>query len=217
MRIAAGDRKTAAIIRDAAMELFAERGTSGVTVREIASKAGVSPGLVTHHFGTKAALKEAVDRRVSQEFGEMLGQLGHIGQEGVATSLAAQFAGRLEREPTLAGYVRRLLVDGGEQADRLFAQMFETTLRELRSLAVAGIARPADDEHTRAAFLLANDLALGVLRRQIEHVAGIDPLAGEGLIRWSAVALDVYTRGLFTPSAPASAPAQAGRLPGSPG
>ncbi|HZD67939.1 MAG TPA: TetR family transcriptional regulator [Actinomycetes bacterium] len=216
MRIATEDRKTAAIIRDAAMELFAERGTSGVTVREIASKAGVSPGLVTHHFGTKAGLKEAVDRRVSQEFGEMLAQLDHIGQQGAGTSLAALFADRLDREPALAGYVRRLLVDGGEPADSLFAQMFETTLTGMRSLARAGIVRPADDEHVRAAFLLANDLAMVLLRRQIEHVAGIDPLAGEGLIRWSAEVLDVYAKGLFTSSVPTPAPAPASRLPGSP-
>jgi TetR/AcrR family transcriptional regulator, regulator of cefoperazone and chloramphenicol sensitivity len=216
MRIATEDRTTAAIIRDAAMELFAERGTSGVTVRQIASAAGVSPGLVTHHFGTKARLKEAVDRRVSREFAEMLAQLDRIGQEGAGSSLAALFADRLDREPALAGYVRRLLVDGGEPADSLFAQMFEATLTGLRSLTRAGAARPADDEHVRAAFLLANDLAMVVLRRQIEHVAGIDPLAGDGLIRWSAEVLDVYTRGLFTSSSPAPAPAPASQLPGPP-
>ncbi len=198
------------------MELFAERGVSGVTVRAIASAAGVSPGLVTHHFGTKARLKEAVDRRVSQEFGEMLAQLDQIGHGGAGASLAALAAELLDREPALAGYVRRLLVDGGEPADRLFAQMFEATLAGLRSLARAGAVRPSDDERMRAAFLLANDLVLVVLRRQIERVAGIDPLARDGLVRWTAVSLEVYTKGLFTSSAPASAPAPATGPPRSP-
>lgn len=184
------------------MELFAERGTAGVTVREIAAAAGVSPGLVTHHFGTKAGLKGAIDRRVSQEFGAMVAQLEHIVDDGAGSSLAALFAGRLEHEPALAGYVRRLLIDGGEAADSLFAQMFDATLAGMRSLARAGAVRPTADERVRAAFLLVNDLAMVLLRRQIERVAGLDPLAADGLARWSTEVLDVYSRGLFTSSAP---------------
>src|SRR4029453_5925987 len=48
-------------IRDAAIRLFAERGIAGTTVRDIAREAGVSPGLLRHHFGSKEALREACD------------------------------------------------------------------------------------------------------------------------------------------------------------
>ena len=57
--------------------------------------------------------------------------------------------------------------------------------------------RPAADERVRAAFLLVNDLAMVVFRRQIERVAGIDPLAGQGLAAWTTEVVDVYTNGLF--------------------
>ena len=48
------------------MALFAERGVDAVSVRDVASAAGVSPGLVVHHFGTKQALREAVDDHVTE-------------------------------------------------------------------------------------------------------------------------------------------------------
>jgi len=48
----------------AATELFAERGPAGVSVRDIAARAGVNHGLVHRHFGSKdAVLRAALDRQ----------------------------------------------------------------------------------------------------------------------------------------------------------
>ena len=58
------DRTARAVIRDEALRLFAGRGPDAVTVRQIAAAAGVSPGLVIHHFGSKDGLREAVDQYV---------------------------------------------------------------------------------------------------------------------------------------------------------
>ena len=55
------DLTARARIRDAAIRLFAERGAAGTTVRDIADAAGVSPGLLRHHFGSKEALREICD------------------------------------------------------------------------------------------------------------------------------------------------------------
>lgn len=43
-------------IRDAAMVLFEQRPFGDVTVKEIATAAGVFPNQITHHFGSKDAL-----------------------------------------------------------------------------------------------------------------------------------------------------------------
>lgn len=48
-----------AVIRTAAVELFAEHGYAQVTVRQIAVRAGVSPGLVIKLMGSKADLYSA--------------------------------------------------------------------------------------------------------------------------------------------------------------
>lgn len=50
-------------ILDAAEELFAQRGYDGVTMRQIASLAGVDVALANYHFGKKLALFNAVFER----------------------------------------------------------------------------------------------------------------------------------------------------------
>ena len=60
------DLTTAARIRDAAIELFGSHGFS-VGVRAIAQAAGVSPGLVIHHFGSKDGLRQACDDYIAEE------------------------------------------------------------------------------------------------------------------------------------------------------
>ncbi len=197
MRTTIEDRTTSAIIRDQATALFAARGTSGVTVREIAAEAGVSPGSVMHHFGSKDGLKVAVDRRAAVFVEEMLAQMARLGEVGGVASLAALFAESFEREPALAAYVRRLLFDGGEAADELFARLYEASLTGTHALVEAGVVRASQDEAVRVAFLLANDLAVILLRPQLEQVLGCDPLGDAGLPRWTAEAVDVYARGLF--------------------
>jgi TetR/AcrR family transcriptional regulator, regulator of cefoperazone and chloramphenicol sensitivity len=61
---AADDLTARARIRDAALRQFAEQGFERSTIRGIAATAGVSPGLVRHHFGSKEALRDAVDEHV---------------------------------------------------------------------------------------------------------------------------------------------------------
>ena len=45
-----------------AMQMFADKGFDGITVRDIAAAADVSVGLINHHFGSKDGLREAVDQ-----------------------------------------------------------------------------------------------------------------------------------------------------------
>ena len=214
VRTERGDLRAAAVIRDAAARLFAERGAAAVTIREIAATAGVSPGLVMHHYGSKEGLQDAVDRRAAAFFEEMLGELGRVGEEGGSASLAELLAVRLKDEPVLVNYVRRLLLDGGDAADALFSRLFEATEAGIRVLVDAGVIRPAADGRTRTAFLLANDLSLLMMRRQIARVTGTDPLARDGLAAWTAVVMDVYARGIF--AAPPGAAVPPGQPEGQP-
>jgi AcrR family transcriptional regulator len=195
------DQTAAAAIRFAALELFAERGYSGVTIRQIAAAAGVSPALVIHHYGSKEKLRAVLEERVAAFVESMLAELARAPDERGSASVAELFADRLEREPALAGYVRRLLVDGGPAGMALYGRLFEVTRDSLRAMEQAGVVRPAQDEPVRSAFLLSNDLALLLLRQPITQVTGIDPLARDGLARWAAAAFDVYASGLFVPAA----------------
>ena len=204
MCAATDDLTAAARIRETATRLFAERGAGAVTIREIASASGVSPSLVMHHYGSKDGLKEAVNRRATALVEAFFSEVADSAHGGVAApSLAAAMADRLEQEPVLPAYLRRLLVDGGPPADALFRVLFAATMSGLQALEAAGLVRPAIENRVRAAFLLVNDLALVLLRDKIRGVLGVDPLSKAGMSPWTAEVLDVYEHGVFSGGAAA--------------
>ena len=53
---------------DAAARLFARRGVDRTSLADISQEAGYSPRLITHHFGSKAALVDRLIRRNLHEF-----------------------------------------------------------------------------------------------------------------------------------------------------
>lgn len=67
-KAAEGQPDARSAILDAALALFADKGFHGTTMREIAVKAGISQGLLHHHFGSKEGLWKAVGDRTSKEF-----------------------------------------------------------------------------------------------------------------------------------------------------
>src|SRR5215813_4115516 len=84
------DLTARARIRDAALTLFAERGIEASTIRDIAAAAGVSSGLVRHHFGSKEALRDACDayafERMKQIGDELIAE-GRIAEAGLMADL----------------------------------------------------------------------------------------------------------------------------------
>ncbi|QOV34503.1 TetR family transcriptional regulator [Streptomyces ferrugineus] len=202
MRSILDDRTTRAVIRDEALRLFADRGPESVTMRQIAEAAGVSAGLVVHHFGSKDGLRQEVDEYVLAVFEAMLGEL--TGESGAqlldprtgASSLSEAFARHLPAGSPLPGYLRRLLLSDTDVGRRLFQRLFDLSKAALGGLAAAGLAAPGRDTAVRAAFLLANDLAVFLLRDRLAEVLGADPLSADGVARWAPEMLSIYAGGL---------------------
>ena len=59
----------------AATQLFAEKGFSGVSIRELAAAAGVNSSLISYHFGGKEGLYEAV---VASQYERVIGRFEKI-------------------------------------------------------------------------------------------------------------------------------------------
>ena len=194
----ASDLTAAAAIRDAAMGLFAERGFAGVTVRDIAAAAGVSPALVIHHYGSKVGLKSAVDERAIELLMAVFAveSADPLGPDGFA-AMSEVLADLIDTHPTLMPYLRRLLIDGGPAADALFRMLYEGTVASLAALEAAGLLAPTADAALRAAFLLVNDLGAAILREQLRDVVGVDPLSREGIGRWGSAVMEVYGGTLY--------------------
>ncbi|OII69567.1 MULTISPECIES: TetR/AcrR family transcriptional regulator [unclassified Streptomyces] len=187
------DRTTRARIRDEALKLFTEKGPDRVPVRQIAAAAGVSPGLVVHHFGSKEGLREEVDRHVVAVFERMLKEVADGGPVG---SLAQAVAAGLPGDSPVPGYLSRMLTTDGDAGQDLFRRLLDLSRRTLAEMAREGTAATGRDPDVRAAFLLVNDLAVFLLRRRIEEALGVDPLSPPGLERWGHEVLAVYGGGL---------------------
>jgi AcrR family transcriptional regulator len=201
MRSVPDDRTARAVIRDEALRLFAERGPDAVTVRQIAGAAGVSPGLVIHHFGSKDGLRDAVDAHLLALFGAMLGELttGDLYEPGAAGSLAEAVVRHLPPGSPVPAYLRRLLLGGGDSGRELFRRLYQGSRETLDAMAEAGLAARGADPAVRAAILMANDLAVLLLREHLAGVLGEDPLSAAGMARWGKEMLAIYAAGLMAP------------------
>ncbi len=201
------DLTTRAVIRDEALRLFAEYGPEAVSLRRVAAAAGASPGLVAHHFGSKAGLREAVEAHVERVFDALFAALDDTDWSAgpsdgspagsLAGSLAEVFVSALPPDSPIPVYLRRLLLSGDPAGQRLFGRWYEASRVVLDRLAAAGQVRPAGDPAVRTAFLMVNDLAVLLLRDQIAAVLGVDPLGRDGMTRWAGEVLAVYQGGLF--------------------
>src|SRR5665647_2246224 len=199
-----GDLTARATIRNAALRLFADHGPDAVTVREIATQAGVSPALVLHHFGSKDGLRTEVDAFAAQAFDGIFEampteELAEILAGGATGSLAEAFARGFPPGSPLSAYLRRLLLTNHPVGTALFGRWYAATRRVLDVMVEMGVARPSEDPDIRAAFFLVNDLALILLRNPIAAAIGADPLTPEGIDRWAREASIVYAEGAFRP------------------
>jgi len=147
------DLTARARIRDAAIDCFAEQGFDA-SVRDIALRADVSPGLITHHFGTKTALRGECDAEVLRRYHE-------VKEKGVAAP-NQQLIGVLSDpgvSATLLVYILRAVLAGGDPARDFLSRLIDD-LRPVMAHAVeTGLARPSRDEEARLRAL--THLSLG--------------------------------------------------------
>ncbi len=197
------DRTARARIRDEALRLFAERGPDAVTLRDIATAAGVSPALLIRHYGSKDGLVEIVDNHVVATFEVLLTrmteQTAAVGLEPTAVpSLLDGLATYLPPDSAIPAYLSRLLITGGRAGSALFARLYRLSQATLDVMVATGSASPGADAEVRAAFLLVNDLAVLTLRPRLTEVLGVDPLSDAGMRRWAGEVFAIYRDGLIS-------------------
>jgi AcrR family transcriptional regulator len=181
------DLTARARIVDAALALFAERGPSA-TMKAIAEAAGVSVGLVQHHFGTKDQLREACDERV---LALVRLKVAEVHPGGRITQ--PEFIGTLyDAAVPVMPYVARVALEADERAASLFDEVMHLTALFLTSQWPERFPEGADRTRNAAAVHLAMGLGTLVLHHQLTRLMGLDdaepiPSAPVGLAM-----LDVY-------------------------
>src|SRR5690625_782657 len=130
------DRTARARISDAAVNLFGRDGF-GASVRAIATEAGVSPGLVLHHFGSKDALRAVCDEYVLEEVRRNKTEAVTDTQPGGLLNAMAQVD---EYVPLLA-YTVRSLQSGGPLARDFVEHMIADAQQYMREGEAAGMVK----------------------------------------------------------------------------
>lgn len=196
----AQDLTTAARIRDTAIEVFGEHGFQ-VGVRKIAAAAGVSPGLVNHHFGSKDGLRAACDDRVLQLIRDE--KVKAITASSVKTGMLDALA-EIESYAPLVAYMVRSLQAGGPMAESLFEHMAADAEGYIEKAVEAGTIKPSRDPAARARYLMMLNVGATMLYMQmrqhrdekIDYRKAIRELSEE----LTPPALEMYTQGLLTDS-----------------
>jgi AcrR family transcriptional regulator len=191
------DLTARARIRDAALEHFTRDGFARATVRDIARTAGVSPGLMRHHFGSKEELRQACDEYV-------LAGLRRAGEQSAGDSAAAN--------PLLVGrqilpfqrYVARALLDGSAAASRFFDEVVALTEKWLAHADESREKAPYGDRRARAALLIAMRMGVPLLHEHLSRALDTDVFGPEGDRRIILAMLDIHSHPMISPETAAA-------------
>jgi len=162
-----------------AMALFAERGFDGVTVRDIASAAGVSVGLINHHFGSKEGLREAVDQHFLSQFEEVLLEQppADVSRDAVTLDQMSDWVEdwitRHFAEWDLSkAYMRRALLEGSDWGARLFERFYQVARTSVDRMDADNRIRPDVDRLWLPLLLVYLELGTLLLEPYVERVLG---------------------------------------------
>jgi AcrR family transcriptional regulator len=205
LQVERSERSRTAIL-DASLELFSHRGYGATSMRDIASKAGVSTGSVYHHFADKEAIFQAllmqfqaVTQRpdfpinVVLERGDFLHDFSHL-------AAAAQEVLARWRPHVALFYVDAVEFDG-RHIQRFYADLAERFAQYVE----AHRARLALDRHFRddvppaAALIFATRVFIYYF--SVESIFGVDRQIGLSTADATNLISSVLTRGMMRPGA----------------
>jgi AcrR family transcriptional regulator len=147
-RRSGGPAATRQALLDAATDLFAERGFDGVSIDDLAARAGVNKALVSYHFGGKRGLYVAA---LSSVFAELAARVSAAEAEAASApdtlhrllETLAEFARKRPAFPGL--WLRELLSNGIEPALAPHLVQIAAVTRGLAARGTReGVFRPVD-------------------------------------------------------------------------
>ncbi|BCY05330.1 TetR family transcriptional regulator [Actinoplanes sp. L3-i22] len=178
------DLTARARIRDAAIGLFTEKGIAGATIRDIAQAAGVSSGLLRHHFGSKEGLRDACDEWA----------MGRVAELQIRFA-ETQLVGALPPDTMiLQRYLVRSLMDGSPTATKMFVESVD---RGDYWLQKSGI--DSADPRAFVAVVAAMKMGMFLMHEQLSTVLGEDVGVMPGWLRMVRAAVEIFRQPLLTP------------------
>jgi len=185
------------LIRRAALKSFATRGAAATSLRSVAADAGVSLGLVQHHFETKAGLIKAVDDYVMGVVIEMVSRPPSTHRKDSIADMGSRITNLLIEHPDVVDYFGRALIDGSPLGTTIWDTLAAFGTARWNTRKETGEAR--DDIDVTWAALNSLVLALGtlILRGHIERQVPDAFSSPAQLERWQESVNTLLREGLF--------------------
>ena len=191
------DLTAAARIRNAALARFAEAGPQATSIRDIAEAAGTSPGLVQHHFGTKAKLRDAVNEYVTGIVQDAFAELSDDGEADPIQAAGDRITEFVAANPTALRYVGRALVEDDPAARRVFAAFVSVIQTNMQRLAKQRSLHSDLDIEWAALHLVIFNIATLLFETTLDDQLGAPFFSPEQLRRWNVATTELYRRGMF--------------------
>lgn len=188
-------------IRDAAIDLFGERGFRGTSLKAIAEEAGVSQALIVHHFGSKDGLRAACTHHVAEE---VRATKSRAMREDPRTN-PFEALRWVQNRRSLLRYLARTVSEGGPHLDSLLDEFIADGEEYMAEGVRAGWLKPSRDPRGRTVLLTLWSFGALVLHEQVERLLGVDLLAEHqetietDLSPYLGPALELYAQGLLQP------------------
>lgn len=153
------DLTAKAKIRNAALDLYAEQGEDRVSMRAVAAAAGVTVGLVQHHFKTKDGIRDAVEQLVVDYYARAIAEASGEGAPAEVAAARNEAVRRmLATHPPVVNYLRRALLDPGGRPGTLLERLTELSRGEVVKLRAEGIASTGRPESTQVIAMMIRQL-----------------------------------------------------------
>src|SRR3954469_12325514 len=175
-RRATGER-TQARLMDAALDLLAERGEEGVTLRELTDAADANVAAVSYHFGSlKSLFDAAIEHALERYLDAQQAAVSALPRESTLEELAAAFArpmiGALSkgsRDRAVIRIVARAGIDPPEGWDRFDARFdaIRADVLQVLKAHLPGVRAPKLIFRTRCAAGMLNWLALAQVGEEL--------------------------------------------------
>ena len=185
----ADDLTARARIIAAAVDQFAANGYEATTMKAIADHAGVSVGLIQHHFDTKAGLHKACDQRAIEVLLETKLRAFEDGTIGTA-SFMAEF---LSLAPPTLRYLSRALAESSPTASELFAQIVTGTEEVLTSRWPDRFTEGSQERRDVATAIGAMQIGAVVLHPLVAERMSLTPWEDIAHPRIGAAMVEAYT------------------------
>jgi len=148
-----GREQVESAILASARKLIAERGPSGVALRDIASDAGVNFGLLYHYFGTKEQLLNDVYAQATENAAIRLAEVEHL-DEALAVLMTLG-------DGTTARLVAWAVLDGIDPTELFGVSPALAVLAKLVRRDAAAAGNPVTADSARVFAAMAMVIALG--------------------------------------------------------